>query len=323
MHEDDDTRHIKDTDGDAATCKLSCTRLGYFDDEYIPHLVANCPPRLPILNYGYYIRVSMIRRMTRALVDCVGAHPCQVVSLGAGSDTHGFWSLGQFERMRYFEVDFSDTILFKAKKLDDHRTKFWSVMGASHDAVEPHFSTSPSSDRVVWSLGRFAMVGFDLRDDPRVLLEILTQSTGFDNTRPTLIISECCLIYLDSSQCESILSAFASVVSDCTVCLYEQINGDDEFGKIMIGNLSRRGCPLRSILPDIGSHVTRLTNAGFTVSRAESLEDVTGKILTKRIELIDEWEEFNLLQRHYVFAVGSTFGAERMFHEVFEIDDNK
>lgn len=54
---------------------------------------------------------------------------------------------------------------------------------------------------------------------------------------PTLVISECVLIYLDPLDSNRIIDWLTRELSDAMVALYEQIKPDDAFGRMMIHNL--------------------------------------------------------------------------------------
>ena len=88
---------IRATDGDAALARLSAVQKGYLVDPYIkpfvsrPHLQQ---PRPPLINIGTYVRSEALDELVNgwlALTKQEGTR-CQIVSLGAGSDTR-FWRL--------------------------------------------------------------------------------------------------------------------------------------------------------------------------------------------------------------------------------------
>jgi len=88
---------IRQTDTDAVLARLSAVKKGYIEDPFITHLIPRAqsqPPRPPLINVGTYVRSESID----ALVDewlgfCEQQDTaCQIVSLGAGSDTR-FWRI--------------------------------------------------------------------------------------------------------------------------------------------------------------------------------------------------------------------------------------
>ena len=88
---------IRLTDTDAALARLSAVQKGYLQDPFVKHLVPRAhlqPPRPPLINVGTYIRSSAIDKLVEGWL-LLAEHEnkqCQIVSLGAGSDTR-FWRI--------------------------------------------------------------------------------------------------------------------------------------------------------------------------------------------------------------------------------------
>lgn len=85
---------IRDTDTDAAHSRLSAVRQGYLTDPYLTPLVPRArfvPTRAPLMNVGTYVRATAIDMLVESWLNREGGK-CQIVSLGAGSDTR-FWRL--------------------------------------------------------------------------------------------------------------------------------------------------------------------------------------------------------------------------------------
>lgn len=112
-----------------------------------------------------------------------------------------------------------------------------------------------------------------------------------DPTLPTLLISECCLIYLSPSEAEQVVSFFAdcllgpssvlpSINNEATtgtkantpigLILYEPIRPDDPFGRIMVSNLATRGIQLQTLhkYATLEAHRARLLEHGFASGQA-------------------------------------------------------
>lgn len=88
---------IRLTDTDAALARLSAVQKGYLQDPFVKHLVPRAhlqPPRPPLINVGTYVRSSAIDKLVEGWL-LLAEHDnqkCQIVSLGAGSDTR-FWRI--------------------------------------------------------------------------------------------------------------------------------------------------------------------------------------------------------------------------------------
>jgi len=96
---------------------------------------------------------------------------------------------------------------------------------------------------------------------------------------------------------------------------YEQIHPEDPFGQTMIQNLQSRGAPLLGIdaYPNLQGQINRFHQLGFSEANAWDMNDVYRYLIpqkeTQRIEkleLFDEFEEWNMIQAHYCIAMGAT-----------------
>lgn len=93
----DSNAPIRLTDADAALARLSAVQKGYLQDPFVKHLVPRAhlqPPRPPLINVGTYVRSSAIDKLVEGwlLLAEQENKQCQIVSLGAGSDTR-FWRI--------------------------------------------------------------------------------------------------------------------------------------------------------------------------------------------------------------------------------------
>jgi tRNA wybutosine-synthesizing protein 4 len=104
----------------------------------------------------------------------------------------------------------------------------------------------------------------------------------------------------------------------CVMATYEQIRPDDAFGRTMMANLEARGCPLLGLRahPTLESQKERFESRGWTVARALDMNDVYRFYLPEddvrrieRLELWDEFEEWNMIQAHYCIATAVTYGT--------------
>jgi [phosphatase 2A protein]-leucine-carboxy methyltransferase len=159
--------------------------------------------------------------------------------------------------------------------------------------------------------------GLDLRD--------LTQNTfgaeslapileGIETDIPTLLISECCLCYLELEQAKAVISYFASRIANISVIIYEPVRPSDPFGQQMVSNLAARRIrmPTLEAYQEIRDQKTRLEEAGFSSGvEALTIQDIwrswistEDKETVDNLEGLDEVEEWNLLASHYVVAWG-------------------
>lgn len=89
----------------------------------------------------------------------------------------------------------------------------------------------------------YKLFAADVRD--KVVIEKLL--SGVQKDLPTLVLTECLLVYMRSEDSEMILSNFARLFLNVGFVNYEMIGPDDKFGQQMIENIEMRGCSLLGI----------------------------------------------------------------------------
>jgi [phosphatase 2A protein]-leucine-carboxy methyltransferase len=95
-HQDVDAS-IRLTDADAALARLSAVQRRYLHDPFIKPMVPRAhqqPLRSPLINIGTFVRSTAIDSLVYGWLELaeLAEKPCQIVSLGAGSDTR-FWRI--------------------------------------------------------------------------------------------------------------------------------------------------------------------------------------------------------------------------------------
>lgn len=155
---------------------------------------------------------------------------------------------------------------------------------------------------------------------------------GVDRELPTLLISECCLIYLSPTEAAQVLSFFTEHVfgpsgkmtagedsqqgsqAPLGLILYEPIRPDDPFGRTMVSNLAARGIQLQTLhkYASLEAQRARLREHGLCSGQAAADIDFIWerwvseeeKERVASLEMLDEMEEWRLLARHYCIAWG-------------------
>lgn len=156
--------------------------------------------------------------------------------------------------------------------------------------------------------------------DLRRLSKGETPIAGLDTNLPTLVISECCLVYLPPADADAVLHHISQLFPPTTplgIVIYEPIRPHDSFGKVMIRNLMERGIQLQTLekYADLDKQRSRLQGHGFTGDQngAEAADidmiwsrwiDPGEKDRVDGLEWMDEVEEFVLLARHYCICWG-------------------
>mmetsp|Transcript_10523 Transcript_10523/g.27052 ORF Transcript_10523/g.27052 Transcript_10523/m.27052 type:complete len:306 (+) Transcript_10523:53-970(+) len=284
---------VERTNDDATECKCSAVNLGYYDDKHIHKFwrkrVARKPP---IIHRGYFIRAHAVFVTAKWFVDTVGAagHEPQVVNLGCGFDTL-YWRLLDHDVVPtggFFEVDMPSVVAKKEGTL---------ARNAETLAAHARGGGAP-----------YRLMAADLRESTEVMRSL--EGAGFDPSKPTLFVSECVLVYLETHQTTKLLATLAAAVTDGCYINYEMIQPHDAFGKVMVRNLETRGCPLRGLegCPDLKAQESRFQDAGWQPRPAKDMNAVFGMLSEKdmarvrKLEIFDEIEEWELISAHYCIS---------------------
>lgn len=79
----------------------------------------------------------------------------------------------------------------------------------------------------------YTLIAADVRDT-----EDLTKKLGhIDKNLPTLVLTECLLVYMKSQDSNKVLKWVSDTFADVALLNYEMVNPYDQFGKMMIENI--------------------------------------------------------------------------------------
>lgn len=241
----------------------------------------------------------------------------QIISLGAGSDTRVFrlFSADPKPNLVYHELDFPVNTATKIKTIRSSPL----LQRALRIADTGDVTISPEGD--AFHSDSYHIHPVDLRSLSKSSANSLL---GVDNTLPTLLISECCLVYLSPTDAVDVLSYFtntlfppSSATSAATplgLILYEPIRPHDRFGETMVSNLAARGIHLQTLhrYASLGLQKKRLQDSGFDAGQGAADVDFiwdrwvseAEKERVAALEMLDEIEEWKLLASHYCVAWG-------------------
>lgn len=225
--------------------------------------------------------------------NAVSGQKYQIISLGAGFDTRLFRFMDEFENkldgLKYFEIDF-DQVIREKKRIVETKPVLKELSAA------------------------WRPVSFDLNEE--INIEIF--GNDLDSSLPTLIISECCLMYLTADSGDKIIAWCGNTFkSTVTFCSFDPILSDDlesdPFSKVMLENFETRGLDTRSLLdyPSRNSAVDRFKKHfsvvdSFTMLQLETTESLVSKQQRREVMIkaaLDEYEEWNLLAGHYLLIL--------------------
>ncbi|KAG0593942.1 hypothetical protein M758_UG033700 [Ceratodon purpureus] len=300
---------VQATNDDATASKLSCVTKGYIYDDFVHLFVRRSVKRAPIINRGYYARWATMRMLLLQFLEsdipnASGPPPKkQILSLGAGFDTTFFQLVAEGRAPRKFvELDFLEVTKKKAmmiatkevllSKLGPEKPEIDAGKGG---IVSEHYSLLPCDLRNLKDL-----------DDAFAKAEL-------DAKLPTLIFAECVLIYMDPAASRKVVKWCADKFESAAFVIYEQIHPDDAFGQQMLKNLESRGCSLLGLhdTPTLESKERRFTDLGWQRAVAMDMDAIYHEQLDpvdrgriERLEIFDEFEEWNIMQAHYCVAYG-------------------
>ena len=218
------------TSNDALLTKVYAEQLGYFKDPFCAPFLQQKRKMFPIINRGTWARVYSIRQVIRRFLDQFPYS--NIVSLGAGYDSTFFWLKSQklTTDVTYVEIDFLDVVTKKIKTIKTHPLL--------RDLVSDQETSLAADDSI--NSKDYKLIAGDVRDT-QLLVQILS---CVDVSKPTLILTECLLIYMKSEDSEKLLHTISGLFPHIALLNYEMINPDDQFGRVMIENLEERGCSL-------------------------------------------------------------------------------
>ena len=274
---------------------------------------------------GTYVRTKAIDNLVEQFVDHDPTQKKQIISLGAGSDTRFFRLMSrtphptgigyQRPNLVYHEIDFSENTTEKLRpihKTSALRRHLEAPYNFSHSTAT--ITESPDSD--ILDAVNYHVHPIDLRTlDPSKNPPI---SFGFiEKDLPTLIISECCLVYLAPAAADAVALYFTQhlfpLSTPLGLVLYEPINPYDPFGKVMVSNLAARGIVLQTLCKygSLEAQSARMKAYGFEESGGADVNTLWEKGVEEKekervagLEMVDEVEEWELLAGHYCVCWG-------------------
>ncbi|KAA8493165.1 tRNA wybutosine-synthesizing protein 4 [Porphyridium purpureum] len=201
-------------------------------------------------------------------------------------------------------------------------------------------ATSSDSGAVLQRTATYALACADMREPAKVKRLLLDDpqsgGLGLDPRAPTLFVTELLLIYLEPSESDALIrtlvgkpqsksstsSAATSSFSASAWLNLEQVEPNDAFGRTMLRNLSARKCALLGIdaYPTVESQRERFLKddvGAFHHVRAETLLDAyrnapaEWREAVEKLELLDEFEEWDLIMQHYAIVYAAKTAEEQ------------
>ncbi|KAH9911196.1 leucine carboxyl methyltransferase [Fomitopsis serialis] len=292
---------VRLTDSDAALARLSAVQKHYLSDPFIRHFVPRAhlqPPRPPLINVGTYVRSEGIDKLVErwfVFAEQEGTQ-CQIVSLGAGSDTR-FWRISTGPRKdllrAYLEVDFAEITTKKAMAIRKSK-ELSAVLGKPEDISIGEPSVLYEERHV-------------FERPPPTASELLALLGPYlSPVHPTLLLFECVLVYMSPQASSALIQGFVDHFESATSAqgghgvlggiVYEMFGLEDSFGKVMKSNLMARNVSLPARI----YHGEALTLRDIRRSYVDPVEQER----ISHLEMLDEIEELELVLGHYAITWG-------------------
>lgn len=275
------------------------------------------PLKSPMINRGTYLRTVSISNKINDFISSHTKDDIQIISLGAGNDTRALNILPSHSNVTYFELDMEKTTRLKklailsssllSQQLGTQSLDRLPITSAEIHSFDPSLNTET-----------YHLIPIDLR--------LLNESTNpetipafnlIDPSKPTLIISECCICYLQKNESNSLIKFWRQWLKNGEFLIYEPLGGtrdntNSKYGEVMIRNLLGRGI-----------HMDTLMEYGTVEAQQERFKTLVGnntwcrsmkwvyeneieqaeKDRISKLELLDEMEELNLINSHYCMII--------------------
>jgi tRNA wybutosine-synthesizing protein 4 len=293
---------------DSIDCKNHMVKEGYTQktDVLLEHIHGylcryglRSMKRPPLINQGYFVRyhafTSLINRFLSQYEESTNF---QMIFLGSGYDSAPM-RLSQEQGLTVVEVDFPEVIERKVEIYNDL---------SSRSIIEKGFTFHSSG---VFQGQKHWLLSKDLSISSSTLSQELL-SLGLKQEDPTIIITECVLIYMEKSSILEVLRTFNASFEKVAWLSYDMINPFDPFGKTMLRNINNAGIYLPGFesFPRIENQISRFLENGWNDAIAFTMLEYYRQSMKKEeknkmneIESLDEIEEWNLILSHYSFNI--------------------
>ena len=291
---------VQSTSNDALKTKISCVLCKYYQDPFILFMEPGMNHRkfLPLINRGTYCRVFAINSKLHEILDNhkkleeFKDSKINIIILGSGFDTTYFNLMSEgYTNIEFYEYDY--------KKIIDQKLKYISKFKQLSEIVKNNNNN-------------YHLIDCDITNK-KLFSESLNQIKSSEKDI-TIVICECLLVYIDRDITVDMLSTINERFDNVYILEYDLIGPDDPFGKEMVDNLRSRNINLRGFndVKNVKDQIERLKDAKFEDVNIVDMYYIYFKFLPvedrkriERLELMDEFEELNLLQKHACFGYAS------------------
>lgn len=316
---------------DDATCSKACAvKRGYWVDHYMHYFCPFSPHKSPEISRGYFVRTQAFKAITMSFIQ-KHCGRCQIVNLGAGSDTL-YFQLRDCNLVpeKFFEIDLLHNVKKKISVIRNHHllrgeTEYSADSELLQDRSSPASCipqpgiTKQNIDHTQSRLftNIYSLFDFDLRQPADQLTSFICgplPGGGLDSFMPTLFLAECVLVYMSSPDSLQLIRGICKKFPLCAFLHYEQVNMNDRFGMIMVENFRTRGCDLPglSACQSLQEQEKRFIEAGWQKAKAWTVNEVYEEFSretrsrVEHVEMLDDLEISRQLYDHYCILLATT-----------------
>ena len=292
--------------------KASMCAQGYANDKFIKYFVTDLKARRsPLIHRGYYLRFKAIEWIFQNYHHQIDV----IVSLGCGFDTSAL----RYSNMKFVEIDFPFVAMRKAQIL------------TANKLMEPNKITNceDSKLKIVFKTHNYWLIAGDLRNC-NDLCKLLVDNEIVDRQTRIALFNECTLCYLKQDDADDLIKSFFNYFSNQLIYIgYEQIKLDKNipFSKVMLSHFESIGSPLRTFLSP-KEQIERFKNMNFQDIQVIDMFKYYNEILDSeekqrinKLEMFDEFEEFDLLCSSYALTIARKFNQESNENKHFLSED--
>ena len=262
---------------------------------------------LPLINRGTFTRVYSINHSVEKIIASVPKEQnINIIVLGSGYDTMFFKLTSQnITNISLYELDY-EKIINKKKQIIASSQKLKEIASVANN---------------------YHLISCDITKISELKKKLTSAIPSERLTDLTIVICECVLVYIEREITVDFITAIKSLFPNIVLLEYDLTGANDGFGKEMVDNLKMRNIQLKGFkdVPEIKDQIERLKECNFDIVDCITLYDVYNKMLPhderKRIdmlEMMDEFEEFDLLQRHACFGYGLSIKDTEKYGDIQE-----
>ena len=229
----------------------------------------------------------------------------QIISLGIGFDTFSLTLLKQnIPSLSLIEVDFENIMFQKAKVI------FSKKILNEFPSIPRKPSLASYRCNGGYQFDSLHLISSDIRNSNELLNTL--RGINVDPSIPTLILTECVLVYLEKTHTENLCFTLSSFFHNVIWVSYDMVSPHDAFGRVMGTNIQTAGYRIPGFFqyPSIESQYHRFLDTGWHHARSCTMLEAYNTVISaekrkeaNKKELFDEIEEWNLLMSHYCLTI--------------------